>query len=178
VWSMLKAARKLGESIEDKSIFIKDSTSLERADFRKKWQLETFLKACEQDVDEDWLRPHRAKIDLFLSKMEDFFASQREPDACSSHGSRRSGSVRSAASSTTSSARVKLAQQRAKTYAEKALFEKEERLKEKEMAIRRSQLQQEEERKRIQLQQEEERKRIQLQQEEERKRIQLQQEEE
>ncbi|XP_047741664.1 uncharacterized protein LOC125179586 [Hyalella azteca] len=141
-------------------------------------QLETFLKACEQDVDEDWLRPHRAKIDLFRSKMEDFFASQREPDACSSHGSRRSGSVRSAASSTTSSARVKLAQQRAKTYAEKALFEKEERLKEKEMAIRRSQLQQEEERKRIQLQQEEERKRIQLQQEEERKRIQLQQEEE
>jgi hypothetical protein len=38
VWSVLKAAKKLGETVEFKSVFVKkDSTPLERAEFRKKW---------------------------------------------------------------------------------------------------------------------------------------------
>jgi hypothetical protein len=51
VWSVLKVARKLGESAEYKSVFVKkDSTPLERAVFRKKWQERIRRKIMENQV--------------------------------------------------------------------------------------------------------------------------------
>ena len=51
VWSVLKTARKLGESADYKSVFVKkDSTPLERAVFRKKWQEKIRRKGTENQV--------------------------------------------------------------------------------------------------------------------------------
>lgn len=51
VWSVLKTARKLGESADYKSVFVKkDSTPLERAVFRKKWQERIRRKGKENQV--------------------------------------------------------------------------------------------------------------------------------
>jgi hypothetical protein len=51
VWSVLKAAKKLGGTVEFKSVFVnKDSTPLERADFRKKWQERNRRRSTENHV--------------------------------------------------------------------------------------------------------------------------------
>jgi hypothetical protein len=51
VLSVLKAAKKLGETVEFKSVFVKkDSTPLERADFRKKWQERNRRRSTENHV--------------------------------------------------------------------------------------------------------------------------------
>jgi type IV secretory pathway TrbF-like protein len=51
VWSVLKTARKRGESADYKSVVVKkDSTPLERVVFRQKWQERIRRKGTENQV--------------------------------------------------------------------------------------------------------------------------------
>ncbi|KAA0196303.1 hypothetical protein HAZT_HAZT007008 [Hyalella azteca] len=102
-------------------------------------KVENLLESCNTDELGKWVAPHKEAIDVFRKRIEDWIAIRRVKDVAGKQTSEPSRSVRShrSAASSTSSARIRLAERKAKITAEKALLEKAKSLECEELALKR-----------------------------------------
>ncbi|XP_047739152.1 uncharacterized protein LOC125178730 [Hyalella azteca] len=104
-------------------------------------KVDNLLESCDSQELGEWVHPHKKRIDSFRDRIEGLFASHREVDCASRTEARSSRSVRShhTSASSTSSARIRLAEKKAKTIADKQLLEKAKALECEELALKREQ---------------------------------------
>ena len=100
-------------------------------------KVEVLFAACQSEEDKTWLESHQTDIESFRSKIQSFIDNKTLTKATSLAGSRCSNkSVKSGASST-ASARVEIARNKAKLEAEKASMKKLFEIKQRELELKR-----------------------------------------
>ncbi|KAA0201414.1 hypothetical protein HAZT_HAZT003442 [Hyalella azteca] len=103
--------------------------------------VDNLLESCDSQELIEWVNPHKDRIDSFRGRVEGLLASHRGIDVARSikSGSSRSGHSQRSCASNTSSARIRLAEKKAKTIADKQVLEKAKALECEELALKREQ---------------------------------------